>query len=162
MEAKRTPPAAAPAKGHRTLEERRITHIETFIRCTKKLINFLHQIYPDDDTVWRTQQRVMTASDLAPVDVVEMAGRYLYKFHEQIYAGDLKFFIENDYDKEIRKATSRSRGDLVAHIIPLAKRAFAQHDESGQSKFMEIATVMLDSYIEFRGLTAEIMDRARR
>lgn len=123
--------------------------VEDFNRILKKLACELVTRYPSDATIARAKKRIMLAIDMDPIFIITTVGPYLYKYKEGIYANDGDFFIENDYDVELKESVDAERADLTSYIIPKVKTAWKESDDAGRGVYMETVQTLLDQYLEY-------------
>lgn len=136
---------------------RKIHYLKDFVRRIKLLIVELHGLYPNDAMIWRVKERVLLASDQAPLFVIETVGGYLLPYQVQIYAGDAAFFVENDYDRELQAGRAQERIDLTKYVIPKVKEAWRASNEIQREGYVRKVQDLLDAYVEYR--TALIDER---
>jgi hypothetical protein len=135
-------PSGAPAK-------KLVEYVETFNGTIKRLTADLAARFPTDATIWRVKERVLLAIDQWPMFIIEQVGPYLYRYQEQIYAGNEAFFLDTDYDQDLRKSVDQGRAELAAYIIPKAKEAAKGLNAEERAEYHQMAQDMLDDYIEF-------------
>lgn len=129
---------------------RKLHYLTSFVRQIKLLIVELHRLYPRDEMIWRVKERVILASDQAPVFVVDTVGGYLLPYQRQIYDGNAEFFVENDYDRELQAGQAQERIDLTKYVIPKVKEAWRASDEAQQQGYVVKVQNLLDAYVEYR------------
>ena len=139
-------PEAAPPAG--TL----VSYVEEFNSILKKLTCELAIRYPNDATIDRAKKRIHLAMDIDPTFIIDEVGPYLYPYREEIYAGDADFFIENDYDAELKQSVDTEKAGLTAYIIPKVKTAWGESDADQQEAYMVTVQALLDIYLEYLAL----------
>lgn len=127
--------------------------VEEFNRILKGLTTSLAVRFPADALVARVKKRVLLAADFDPARVVDAVGPYLYRYRDAIFAGDSRFFLENDYDAEVGRAAA-GNADLATHIIPKVKSAWAQSDPAQRAAYTAAVQDLLDNYIEYLAASA--------
>lgn len=140
-----TAPAAPPAG---TL----VPYVEEFNSILKKMTCELVVRYPTDATIDRAKKRILLAMDMDPIFIIDAVGPYLYRYREGIYAGDADFFIENDYDAELKKSVNAEKADLVSYIIPKVKGAWKVSDAGQREAYKVTVQALLDVYLEYLAL----------
>ena len=140
---------AAPPSNPRTALA---VQVECFNSILKKLTCDLVVRYPADAKIDRAKKRIMLAIDIDPILILDMVGPYLYKFRDGIYAGDADFFIENDYDAELRESVDADKADITAYIIPKVKTAWGDSGPVDRAAYTETVQALLDAYIEYLSL----------
>lgn len=140
-----TSPAAPPTG---TL----IPYVEEFNTIVKKMTCELVVRYPTDATINRAKKRILLAMDMAPIFIIDAVGPYLYHYREGIYAGDADFFIENDYDAELKESVNAEKADLVSYIIPKVKEAWKVSDAGQREAYKATVQALLDIYLEYLAL----------
>lgn len=130
-------------------------YIESFNRVLRGLALALNDRYPDDAMVARAHRRIVTLISISPLAAIDLAGPYLYSYRDQIYAAEAdpdgagSFFIENEYDAELRESIDQGRVDLVRYIIPLVKDCTRAMDLAEKKEYVEMVVLLLDNYIEY-------------
>jgi hypothetical protein len=130
-------------------------YVEDFNHRIKVLTMDLYERHKNDATIYRAKARIMTAIDVSPLFVLGAVGEYLYKFREEIYAGDDKFFLSNDYDDEMKAAVKQEKADLSKYIIPKVKEAWKTLSETDKTQYKENVIALLDDYVEYKFLTLD-------
>jgi hypothetical protein len=128
-----------------------VRHVESFNHSLKVLARDLAKRYPTDAVVFRAQKRVMTVIAVDPLFVINTVGPYLYSYREQIYNLDDKaeaFFLENDYDAELKASVNEEKADMVSYLIPKAKECVRTLPPDEREEYKELIVSMLDAYIE--------------
>ncbi len=123
--------------------------VEEFNRRIRLLARSLAEQYPSDATIARAQKRIGLAADVEPLAVLNTVGPYLYRYREQILAGDEAFFIENTYDAELREGVAADRVSLAAYIIPKVKEAWAGKAAAVKAGYKDTVVALLDLYLDF-------------
>jgi hypothetical protein len=108
--------------------------------------------FPDDPDMTRAQKRVLLAVRDFPEWVVSDVGMHMYKYRKQIIAGDTSFFLENDYDGELRQAAAEDpeKAKLTALIIPRLKAAWKKAGAPERAELKLKAENLLYAYIDYR------------
>lgn len=128
----------------------KVEHVNTFIRLVKKLVSRLSEKFGNDAQVRAIKNKLTLASDMLPVNVVEITGKYLYKYRDQIVAEDEAFFVNNDFDDDLANADDPEDAELAALLIPKLRAAYYSSTKAEIADYIEIVGEMLDSYLEYR------------
>lgn len=134
---------AAPPQG--TLA----TYVEEFNRILKKMACELAIRYPSDASIDRAKKRILLAIHADPFSIIGAVGPYLFKYREGIYAGAADFFIENDYDAELKQSVNAEKADLASYIIPKVKTAWTESDADQREAYKATVQGLLDVYLEY-------------
>jgi len=126
-----------------------VTIVEDFNRILKKMTCELVVRHPTDATIDRAKKRILMAMDMDPILIIDAVGPYLYKFKDGIYAGDADFFIENDYDAEIKQSVNAEKADLTLYIIPKVKTAWLESGPDEREAYKETVQALLDTYLDY-------------
>lgn len=126
-----------------------LAHMNKFNHLIRQLLKDLRRRLPNDTDVWRIDKRVGIAIDTIPSLVVDLVGFYLYRYREQIIAGNDQFFVENTYDFEIREAVEKERMDLTMMMIPKIKGCWANLSEAEKVDLRKSAKDLLFSYVDY-------------
>lgn len=126
-----------------------VNSVNEFNGILKSLTTDLVRLYPQDPVIDRAKKRIFMAIDMTPMFVIGEVGPVLYEYRDQIYAKNEEFFMENDYDKEIRASVDAEKRDLSAYIIPKVKEAWRDADSAEKDQYTEIAVDLLDSYMDY-------------
>ena len=124
-------------------------YLESFLRSIKQLTVALSRMSPDDATIWRVKERVISACDLFPVTVLQDVGAYLYKFRKQIYDNDEKFFIDRAYDDELSKSEDSTKAESLKYLIPKIKEMWLKMNKIDRKELMSQVAKLLDDYLEY-------------
>src|SRR3989338_2325099 len=102
-----------------------IEFVEAFNHSLKILVKDLAARHPTDATIHRAYKRMMTVISFEPLFVINSVGPYLYSYRTEIYSlesDDVEtFFLENDFDTELKRSINQEKAELVKYIIPKAK-----------------------------------------
>jgi len=123
--------------------------VESFNRSIKRLCRDLSSRYPGDALIWRTQQRVLLVVDQCPIRAMEEVGPYLHAYKDQILLRDKQFFLETNYDKELRESIDSGKADLVRYIIPKIKVSALNSSVDVLDEYWELILDMLEDYIGY-------------
>ena len=127
------------------------TFVDRFTRNLRLLANALVKAYPKDETVARARKRIGTGIDVDPLTVVNMVGVYLFKYKDQIYAFNPSveaFFMESNFDDEIKAGVDSEKVDLVKYLIPRVKDHARTLPPDQKKVYIDIVVELLDDYIE--------------
>jgi hypothetical protein len=120
----------------------------------RRLLAALLRLYPHDEQVVRTKKRVSLVVEEFPVLVVQIVGQHLFRFKDQLLAGDRRFFLENDYSEELREGGGDEKAQVVAYLIPKIKQAWRDSSEEDREVYFAEVMVLFDSYIDFTAAQA--------
>ena len=130
-----------------------IEHIHNFCHTIKVITTDLMKRFPNDPIVYRAHKRIITIIQIDPKLVIDMCGPYLYQYRDKIYSDDVdessSFFIENEYDKEIKEASGGEKLELATYIIPKMKECAVSLPLEEKAQYKDFATSLLDDYIEY-------------
>jgi hypothetical protein len=130
-----------------------IEFINNFCQTIKIITNDLMKRFPNDPVVYRAQKRVMAIINIDPKLVIDVCGPYLYQYRDKIYSEDVdessSFFIENEYDKEIKEASGGEKLELATYIIPKMKECAVSLPLEEKKQYKDFAISLLDDYIEY-------------
>ena len=133
-----------------------VDYVNSFCQTIKIIATDLKRRFPNDPMVYRAHQRIITIIGLDPKMVMDICGPYLYEYRDQIYADDVdetsSFFIENEYDKEIKENTGGEKLELAKYIIPKMKECALSLPVDERKEYKDFAINMLDDYIEYIAL----------
>lgn len=128
------------------------SHISEFNRILKRLTCKLATYYPSDATIYRVKERILTSMSMMPLSIIDEVGPHLYKYRYEIYAENTNFFIENDYDSELKRNANSNNSEkinLVSYVIPKVKEAWRASDEMERSDYQETVQDLLDIYVNY-------------
>lgn len=140
---------AHPAQARPAHLKSKLDHLHDFNRAINSLSTHLVTTFPDDPLIFRTQKRIATATNELPEVVLGEVGPILYKYREQIYSGDLRFFLENEYEDHYANAVNQEKVDLCLYIIPKIKEAVRSLGPEDVKNYHKRITALLDSYVEY-------------
>jgi len=130
-----------------------VSIVEEFNSILKKLTCDLVIRYPNDATIARAKKRIMLAIDIDPVFIITNVGPYLFKYKDEIYAEDSEFFMENDYDADLKASADAESADLSAYIIPKVKMSWRESGPAEQAAYLSIVQNLLDAYLDYLAVT---------
>ena len=135
------------------MSEAYIEHIHGFCNTLKIISTDLMRRFPQDPIVYRAHKRIITIIGIDPKLVIDICGPYLYQYRDKIYSDDVdessSFFIENEYDKEIKENTGGEKLELAKYIIPKMKECALTLPYDEKKQYKEFASNLLDDYIEY-------------
>jgi len=126
--------------------------IDRFTTGLKLLTRSLTTRCPNDATIWRAEKRIMTGIALDPLFVVNTVGSYLYKYRDEIvnFNDDTeRFFMQNDFDDELKAGVDSEKVDLTAYIIPRAKEIARDLSAQEKQELIDIVTDLLADYTDY-------------
>lgn len=134
-----------------------VAFVEQFNHNLKILTTDLAGRYPDDPKALRTKKRIMLVIDVDPLYVIDTVGPYLYTYREQIYALNDQskgaqmeaFFLENDFDAELRASVDTEKAAEVAYVIPKLKEGARALPPAEKQQYKDLVIELLDSYVEY-------------
>jgi hypothetical protein len=129
-----------------------IEFVESFNHNLKVLARDLAKQFPNDAMVFRAQKRAMTVIAVDPLFVIDAVGPYLYSYREQIYNLDENaeaFFLENDFDAELKASVNQEKADMVSYLIPKAKECARALPPNEKEEYKALVVSLLDDYIEY-------------
>jgi len=130
-----------------------VQYITSFCHTITIIATDLMKRFPNDPVVYRAHKRIVTIIKMDPKMVIDLCGPYLYQYRDKIYAEDVdessSFFIENDYDKEIKESSGGEKLELAQYIIPKMKECALALPYDEKKQYKDFVTSMLDDYIEY-------------
>ena len=125
--------------------------ISDFNRIIKKIGNEMSSLFPDDDVIIRAKKRTSLAIDQFPTWVINEVGMQLFKYYEQIERKDVKFFLENNYDREMSKTVKESpdTAKLSEYLIPKIKETWRSLNDNKRTAYYKNVFMLLTHYVEF-------------
>ena len=126
-----------------------IEYVESFNHTLKVLARDLAKRYPNDAMVFRAHKRSTTVIAVNPLLVIDTVGPYLYSYREQIYNLDEAFFLENDFDAELKASVDQDKADMVSYLIPKAKECARTLPPNEKEEYKALVVSLLDDYIEY-------------
>jgi len=97
-------------------------------------INDLLIVFPNDIDLKTVKKAISTLSKINPRAIIRMWQEYSNKYTFQIEQGDISFFIENEYDKELKKLED---SDDVNKIIERLREPIRNMDAKNKDKAMK-------------------------
>ena len=101
----------------------------------------------------------MLAINANPPFVMGAVGPYLYDYRTKIYAGDEGFFLENEYDAEIKAGVNEEKVELTKYIIPKIKEAWKKLTTEERKDYKSTVSTLLDDYVDYRIAVASTHSR---
>ncbi len=132
-----------------------LAYAESFNRKIKALVLDIMKRCPSDPVIARIHKRVGAAVSIDPLSVIKLAGPHLYKYQKKIYDRDESFFLENDYDTELKAAKNPERIDAAQYLIPRIKECARTLSPAEKEMYKDTVVELLDDYVEFAAGLAE-------
>ena len=130
-----------------------VEYVNNFCQTVKIISTDLMKRFPNDPIVHRAHKRIITIISIDPKLVIDMCGPYLYQYRDKIYSEDVdessSFFIENDYDKEIKENSGGEKLELAKYIIPKMKECALSLPLEEKKQYKDFVSSLLDDYIEY-------------
>jgi hypothetical protein len=130
-----------------------VQFVDSFCHTIKIITTDLMRRFPEDPVVYRAHKRIITIIGIDPKAVIDICGPYLYQYRDKIYSEDVdessSFFIENDYDREIKENTGGEKLELAKYIIPKMKECAVSLPYDEKKQYKDFASNLLDDYIEY-------------
>jgi hypothetical protein len=123
--------------------------VNSFNRRTKLLAVDLSQRHKSDVLIWRAKERAMTVINYNPTFVMEIVGEYLFQYRDKIYEGDESFFLENDYDAELKAGVKEEKVDQSRYIIPKVKETWKTLTDKDKESYWALVNGLLDDYVDY-------------
>ncbi len=131
------------------MQQTSANYVEKFNRNVKLLTTILHKQFSKDPIVWKIKGRIETGISVSPVYIMDTVGKYLYEYREQIYQGDIKFFLHNTYEEDIKKSVNEEKVELAKYLIPKIKEAYAVTNCEKRKEYQELVVELLDIYVDY-------------
>ena len=133
-----------------------VEYVNSFCQTIKIIATDLTRRFPNDPMVYRAHKRIITIIGLDPKMVIDVCGPYLYEYRDKIYADDVdessSFFVENDYDREIKNSSGGEKLELAQYIIPKMKECALTLPLDEKQQYKDLSVNLLDDYIEYIAL----------
>ena len=130
-----------------------VEYVNGFCHTIKVITTDLMRRFPEDPIVYRAHKRIVTIIGIDPKLVIDICGPYLYQYRDKIYSDDVdessSFFIENEYDREIKESSGGEKLELAKYIIPKMKECALTLPYDEKKQYKEFASNLLDDYIEY-------------
>ena len=130
-----------------------IEYVNSFCHTIKIISTDLMRRFPNDPMVYRAHKRITTIINIDPKLVIDVCGPYLYEYRDKIYADDIEesssFFVENEYDREIKENTGGEKLELAKYIIPKMKECALSLPRDEKQEYKDLSINLLDDYIEY-------------
>lgn len=127
--------------------------VEDFASGIKRLLADLARRVPHDATVRSVQRQVSLAYELAPVDLLTVAGPFLYKYRAVINSASpatARAFFEPSvtFGEEVA-ATAPDRRELAACLIPKVQEVARGLSPAEQNEYIAAVQELLDCYVVY-------------
>jgi hypothetical protein len=132
-----------------------IAYVEQFNSDLKTLVRDVASRYPEDPNIYRAEKRVMLVIGTDPLYVIDLVGKYLFTYKDQVYALEQdgaeaeKFFLDNGYDTEILAGVDQDKVDLVNYIMPKLKECVRALEADEKAEYKSRVVSLLDNYVEY-------------
>lgn len=132
-----------------------IKYVESFNHNLKIITREIVKRCPADATIYRAQKRIMTVLALEPMFAIKQIGPYLYTYRDKLFNfnDDVEsFFLENDFDTELKDSVNQGRVDMTAYIIPKAKDCIRSLPPDEKKEYYDLIVKLLEDYIEYKSV----------
>lgn len=120
--------------------------VKDFCADAAFVINALHDKNRTDYDFADMRDMFMIAKREQPNIVVERAGAHIWAYREHIKNNEIKFFLENDYSKDIANAADTNRS---ADIISKCKESWSKFTPAEQNALWTKIKSMLKNYAQY-------------
>jgi hypothetical protein len=132
--------------------------VNDFIKELKGLMLVLAQREPNDPHILRAQKRLVVASDMSPMVVVERTGEALFVHNESIYSDDPKEwakFFEPDrglspFADQLRNSKNDDNRTQAEYLITRIQAQLRDMKTPEQRFYIVKVRALLDMYIDVR------------
>jgi hypothetical protein len=124
------------------------TILKTFNDHFIDFLEDVHKVFPDNSTIL-TAKNILTATRKAnPKLLIKIWKEYIVlKYKEQVLNGDISFFIEKDYNKEVSSLSSSS--SMIIDKIDMLREPIRNMGKENQDKcikYMQNLTKLAELY----------------
>ena len=110
------------------------TFLGAFNNHLGDFIDDLLILFPDDIDLKTVRKAFLTLKKINPRAIIRMWHEYSTKYASQIEQGDISFFIENEYDKDLKVLED---GKQVNDIIERLRDPVRNMDKKNKDKAMK-------------------------
>lgn len=128
---------------------------ESYNRGIRALSQIVLRAAPDDPLIQRSHRQVGLLLGLLPFAAINITGKYLLKYQEQVYRlekgteADDEFFLENSFDDDLRASTDEEKKRDTAEVIPRVKAAARAMAPADRGVIRGLVVGLLDSYLDY-------------
>jgi hypothetical protein len=120
----------------------------------KALVDRLAKVYPNDDMIYRTKNRIMAISSYDPLTVVNTVGPYLYYYRNQIFElenniNEFDFFVKNNFEREFGECYDTEMIEFAQMLMMKIKQYVTTVNAEVKKEYIGLVIAMLDDYIEY-------------
>ena len=109
---------------------------------------------PGDAVIARAQKRLRAAADMLPVDIISVAGPFLFAHRDTIMSDDPavieRFFAPGAFDADLAKAEDQSKKDIAVYMIPKIQETARQLSADDRQGYIETLQCLLDDYMDWQ------------
>ena len=110
------------------------TYLGAFNNHLSDFMDDLLVIFPNDIDLKTGKKAFSTLKKVNPKAIIKIWHKYATKYLSEIESGDISFFIENDYNKELSGADNSNE---VNNIIERLREPVRNMDEQNKDKAMK-------------------------
>lgn len=121
----------------------KVQHVESFCSNLRSLLAMGQQYLGNNEEFRRIKKQVQIGIETVPTSVLEKVTEALKMHHEAIVHGDINYFLEYDYQKDIQQFLDGDDSQSAAALISLLKQL---HPKIEKSEVEEAMGILLDLY----------------
>ncbi len=100
-----------------------------------EFVNDIHQVFPEDNDILFAKNAFSAIRRVNPRMIIKIWNSYIAnKYHEQIEAGNIDFFIGKDYSQDLANADNSSR---ITDAIDRLRNPIKSMNSEDQAKTMK-------------------------
>ena len=100
-----------------------------------EFVNDIHSVFPDDNDILLAKNAFSAIRKANPKMIIKIWNSYIAnKYHDQIEAGNISFFIDKDYSEDVSDAQN---SDKIMEIIDKFREPIRQMCPENQLKTMK-------------------------
>lgn len=129
--------------------------VSNFVLNMSKIIQAVKEKQKQNFDIIKIQDLFSVARRETPEMIVQMAGPYIWKYREQISAGNANFFLDNNFEEDIMEANGKkeiaeiSEFENTALLMQCAKRTWHMFIPAEKENIVKLTKSLLLEYIRY-------------
>ena len=137
--------------------------VTDFCKTIQGMVKSMHTKNKADADIAQMREQMTIAIKEVPVDIFLRAGKHVWTYREDIAKGEVKSFLENDYQKEIEgEVADESEKEQVTNLIKKIKRTWRFFNTTEQADMIKKVQNLVKQYAIYESAKRELekMDNA--
>jgi len=115
------------------------------------LVNCIYMKRKRDDDIAQIKERISLLRTTDPIMLIERSGPLLVKYKDQILKGDVKFFMDNDFQEDIDEQSSQhgDTGHNPHELMLKIKETWGHFNPAEHNIIIQTVQIMLQKFAQY-------------